>query len=746
MKLKKNIVRILVSFFGLIFILAFIYSLSFGPVVGNSLVDISGFSTSQDIEFKTAGLERFFYEKAYEISGKEFSILNQDRDVGILVYRMPGYYYEIELNGKTVGKVSDVQHKGSNIWNNAYVFVLDHENIKDENVLKIRGESASVFNVNMFKVYLGRYDKVSKIYTTQRVLFQHFLVLVSGFLIALGIAITLFKASDDYGEKGYIWMAIGSIFFGFYLFDYIEFWSLPISKLLFRKVTILCLFLGIGFLGVGLAKRFHDNMLKKSSIVLIILGIMVAFAAYTFPSFKKLYSYATIAFLVQQVLICMTFFKMRKNIEFGHTLLFISGMVIVTTSYDVYGMINNLSTAKMSIYSVVVLISSILVISIYHLSDDYQSVQENAVNKEKEVTALMDYLYKDKLSGYRNFEYLQEQRDKTHEGVISVAFSRFDALEAIKNNRGLEISEKLLLETYKIYEQIFTSFGDFFVDGKGQVIIVLEGIHTEDAFKMLEMARLKVMQSEVIRELCGFLPYTITSGIATRIEDETLKELIRRANLAMLNGEGHGRNQTTIFKMKYLENGSPEQQNHSLMLNFVYTIINTIDSRDQYTSRHSEEVAKYSVLIGEKLGLDEEHINALKIGAMLHDCGKLGVSDFILNKVEPLTDEENRIIKNHPIVGYQLTKQIFKDVRVLNCIKNHHERYDGNGYPDQLEGSNIPLEARIVAVADAYHAMISSRKYGKVYSHEMAFKELSDGVNKQFDKGIVAAFSDCFNY
>lgn len=744
MKLKKNIVRILVSFFGLFFVLAFLFSLSFGPIVGSALIDIAGFSTSADVEFKTAGQERFFYEKSYDISGKEFSILNQDRDVGVLVYRMPGYYYEIELNGQTIGKVSDVHHKGSNIWNNAYVFVLDHESIKTENIMKIRGESAAAFNVDMFKVYLGRFDKVSKIYTTQRVLFQYFLLAATGFLTALGVAITLIKASDSYGEKGYIWMAIGAIFFGLYLLDYIEFWSLPISKLLFRKLTILFLFTGIGCLGIGVGKRFHDITLKRFSVVIIVVGVLLAFSAYTFPSFKKLYSYASIAFLIQQILICMTFYKVRKKIEFGYTLLFIAVVVIMTTAFDVYGMINNLSTAKMSLYSVVVLITSILVISIYHLSDDYQLAQNNAIKKEEEVSVLMEHLYRDKLSGYRNFKYLEEQENADYHGVVSVTFSRFDALDAIVNNRGLEVSEKVLLETYKIYEQVFTSFGDFYVDGKGQIIIFLEGIHTEDAFKMLEMARLKVMQSEVIKELCGFLPYTITSGVATRIEEESVVELVRRSNVAMLNGEGHGRNQTTIFKMKYLDDGVGNQENHNLMLNFVYTIINTIDTRDRYTSRHSEEVAKYAIMIGEKLGFTEEHINALKIGSMLHDCGKLGVSDFILNKVEPLTDDECKIIRNHPIVGYQLTKQIFKDDRILDCIKYHHERYDGSGYPDQLKGSDIPLEARIVSVADAYHAMISSRKYGTVYNHETAFVELYEGVDKQFDKAIVAAFDDCF--
>lgn len=744
LKIKKNIVRVLIGFFGLFFVLAFIFSLTFKPVIGNALIDIAGFSNNDNVEFKTAGEERFFYEKSYYISANEFSLLNQDRDVGVLVYRIPGYYYELEFNGYTIGKVSDVYHKGSNIWNNAYSFIIDTGTIKEENILTIRGEAASGFNQDMFRVYLGRYDKVSKIYTTQKVLFQYFLLSSIGFLIALGIAITLIKASDNYGEKGYIWMAIGAILFGLYLADYIEFWSMPISKLFFRKLTIVLLFTGISCLGIGLGKRFEMRILRRYSYLLLGVGVLMAFIANTFPSFKTVYSYASIGLLIEQVLIAYTLFRVRKKVAFGHTLALISLVMILTTSYDVYGMINNLGTAKMSLYSVVVMISSVLTISIYHLSDDYQVVQSHAARKEEEVSALIEQMYKDSLSGYFNFKYLEERKYEEIQGVVSTTYSRFDALDAIRNNRGIEVTEKILEETYKIYEQVFDMFGEFYVDGKGQLVTLLPGMHTEDAYKMLEMVRLKVMQSEKIKELCGFLPYTITSGVSTRIDDEDVNELVRRANIAMLNGEGHGRNQTTIFKTKYLDNGMGDEENHNLMLNFVYTIINTIDSRDQYTSRHSEEVAKYSVMIGEKLGFDDDHLNALKIGSMLHDCGKLSVSDFILNKSEPLTEEENRIIRNHPIVGYQLSKQIFKDARILDCIKYHHERFDGTGYPEGLKGSDIPLEARIVSVADAYHAMISSRKYGRIYNHNRAFSELVDGGNTQFDRGIVSVFEKCF--
>lgn len=745
MKHKKNIVRVFISFFALFFVLAFLFSLFFRPLLGSSLIDISGFSNEEDVVFKTVGKERFLYEKTYELSDKEFSILNQDQDVGILVYRVPGYYYEMTFNEKIVGKVSDPQHTGSNIWNGSNIFILDQGNIKEKNIISIRGETASVFNENMFNVFLGRYDKVSKIYTIQKVVFQDYVVFSIGFLIALSMAIVLIKASDTYGEKGYIWMAIGAMLFGLYLLDYVNLWSMPISKLLYRKLTIMCLFTGIGCLGIGLGKRFEYTVLKRYSVGLVIIGIGMLFIGNSFPSFKKVYSYTSITLVIHQLLILIALFKVRKDISFGHTLTGIACIMILATSYDVYGMINNLGTYKMSIYSVIVLMSSILVSSIYHLSSDYLEVQDNASQKEEEVTALKEHMYVDRLSGYHKLQYLEEQMTFKDNGVISVAYTRLDALDAVRSNRGIEASEHIMIATYELFKDVFSTCGDIFIDDTGQIITVLTGSHTEDAYKMLEIVRLQVMHSEAIRRICGVLPYTVTSGLATRLGNENVLELIRCANTAMLNGEGDGRNQTVIYKKSFSVEGLGDKDNHELMLNFVYTIINTIDGRDRYTSRHSEEVAKYALMIGGALGLASDYLDALKIGSLLHDCGKLGVSDFILNKREPLTGEETRIIRNHPDIGYELAKQIFTDKRILNCIKYHHERIDGKGYPEGLSSDDIPLEAQIVAVADAYHAMISSRKYGQVFSHELAVEELNKEVSKQFDHRIVRAFKECFS-
>ena len=137
----------------------------------------------------------------------------------------------------------------------------------------------------------------------------------------------------------------------------------------------------------------------------------------------------------------------------------------------------------------------------------------------------------------------------------------------------------------------------------------------------------------------------------------------------------------------------------------------TVEAKDPYTRGHSDRVSEYSVLIGKKLGLDENTLHILKIGGLFHDIGKIGIPDSILLKESKLSDEEYSQIKNHPMIGVHMLGDaaIFTDI--LPIVKHHHERYDGRGYPSQLVGDDIPYVARIAAVADTFDAMTSKRSY-----------------------------------
>jgi putative nucleotidyltransferase with HDIG domain len=178
------------------------------------------------------------------------------------------------------------------------------------------------------------------------------------------------------------------------------------------------------------------------------------------------------------------------------------------------------------------------------------------------------------------------------------------------------------------------------------------------------------------------------------------------------------------------------------LLNLTTAMANALDSRDKNTAHHSANVAAYSVLIAREMGLSRKECEDVHIGGLLHDVGKIGVPEAILKKTGRLDFEEFQQIKKHPIIGYKILEHIsiFRKNGVLDMVKHHHERYDGNGYPDGLKGKDIPKLARIMAVADAFDAMTARRVYREANDLEFAINEISKNKGTQFDPEIAEIF------
>ena len=180
-------------------------------------------------------------------------------------------------------------------------------------------------------------------------------------------------------------------------------------------------------------------------------------------------------------------------------------------------------------------------------------------------------------------------------------------------------------------------------------------------------------------------------------------------------------------------------------LDSIETLRYTVEAKDPYTRGHSDRVAEYSVLIGEKLGLSEQDLRTLRIGGLFHDIGKIGIPDSILLKESKLSDDEYSQIKNHPTIGAHILQNatIFQDI--LPIVKHHHERYDGNGYPSKLKGEEIPYFARIAAVADTFDAMTSKRTYRNAIPLEEVKEEIKRCEGTQFDPNIAETFLEILN-
>ncbi len=191
-----------------------------------------------------------------------------------------------------------------------------------------------------------------------------------------------------------------------------------------------------------------------------------------------------------------------------------------------------------------------------------------------------------------------------------------------------------------------------------------------------------------------------------------------------------------IDKYQRKEYESKEQLNR-MNTNIIRALAYTIDAKDRYTSGHSQRVADYALAIAKRMGKSEEEQKVIYYAGLLHDVGKIRVPEEIINKPGKLTEDEFNQIRIHPVSGYHILKDIHEDVRIAYGAKYHHERYDGKGYPNGLEGENIPEIARIIGVADAYDAMASNRSYRNALPQEVVRSEIEKGRGHQFDAEIA---------
>ncbi|MGD9579945.1 MAG: HD domain-containing phosphohydrolase [Vampirovibrionia bacterium] len=182
------------------------------------------------------------------------------------------------------------------------------------------------------------------------------------------------------------------------------------------------------------------------------------------------------------------------------------------------------------------------------------------------------------------------------------------------------------------------------------------------------------------------------------------------------------------------------KQLRELLYTTIQAISEALDEKDNYTHGHSKRVTLYSLILGRAMNLDTATLEKLQLAGLLHDIGKIGTPENILNKPGGLTHEEFDVIKKHPRKGKDILKNIKQLKEIAGWLRSHHEKFDGSGYPDALKGEEIPLPARILAVADTYDAMTSDRSYRKGLPHDVALEEIKRCAGTQFDPMVVDVF------
>ncbi|MGQ9618760.1 MAG: HD domain-containing phosphohydrolase [Candidatus Aminicenantia bacterium] len=189
-----------------------------------------------------------------------------------------------------------------------------------------------------------------------------------------------------------------------------------------------------------------------------------------------------------------------------------------------------------------------------------------------------------------------------------------------------------------------------------------------------------------------------------------------------------------------LENARLYEEKKDLFIQTSFALATAIEKRDPYTGGHTKRVLDYSLMIGKSIGLSGNELEGLKISSILHDIGKIGIPDSILAKPTSLNPEEFKIIKAHPVIGAEILCGIDGMEKIVNAIKHHHERWDGKGYPEKLSGEDIPLWARIIAVADTFDALTTLRPYRDPIGFEEALKRIEENTSKQFCPFVTSAF------
>ena len=212
---------------------------------------------------------------------------------------------------------------------------------------------------------------------------------------------------------------------------------------------------------------------------------------------------------------------------------------------------------------------------------------------------------------------------------------------------------------------------------------------------------------------------------------DSLSKVINRRNL----------NHKFNFEDELVKRLHCENKTSKISLEVVTSLAAAIDAKDTYTRGHSQAVSNYAEALAKAIELDSQTVEQIKLGAILHDIGKIGISETILRKPGPLTDHEWEVMKQHPIIGVKKILEPIESLQeLISTVRHHHERIDGFGYPDRLKGNEIPLGAKIVAIADSFHALISHRPYKKAVSVKKALEILKSGAGKQWDKYLVEKF------
>jgi diguanylate cyclase (GGDEF)-like protein len=334
------------------------------------------------------------------------------------------------------------------------------------------------------------------------------------------------------------------------------------------------------------------------------------------------------------------------------------------------------------------------------------------------------------LKAFRTQLDLDVARSQRYGRPLAVALLDIDGFRAINLNHGYGVGDEVLATIGNVISDEMRVHDLACRVGADEFGLLLPETSAQAAQQAIErlLMRLENVSAGPVSGL------TMSVGVAGLEAKQSSEQVLSAAGEALKQARIAGGSQVVVYDGRVAEQtGNPAHDD------VVVALASALQERDQYTGDHSESVVDMAARVAEAMALDTEEIARIRMGALLHDIGKVGIPDDVLHKPGPLDDKEWELMRQHPVIGERILRMIPGLGPIARIVRHEHERWDGGGYPDGISGTEIPIGSRVILACDAYHAMTSDRPYRQAMSHADAMAELGRHSGTQFDPEVVQA-------
>jgi diguanylate cyclase (GGDEF)-like protein len=360
----------------------------------------------------------------------------------------------------------------------------------------------------------------------------------------------------------------------------------------------------------------------------------------------------------------------------------------------------------------------------------------------RQTAALLESAVRDPLTGTLNHGALvghlarEIERARASGTELGVALIDIDNFRLLNDNHGHRAGDDALLAVVDLLRRSVPASIVMGRYGPDEFLLVADAAVVADLEPAVERVRTALVDFSLKFDATDRLPVTVSAGLCAYPQHgDSVTVLLAAAARTVAEAKASGGDAIRVA-------GNDEAGPSTTGFDVLQGLVLAVDTKDRYTKRHSDDVARYAVFLAERLGLDPEFVRSIHLAGLLHDVGKIGIPDPILRKPGKLTADEYEIFKQHVALGDMIVRDV-PDIDVVRAgIRYHHERWDGAGYLDGLEGEGIPLIGRVLAVGDAFSAMTTTRPYRKALDVGEALRRLGDAAGTQLDGQLVRAFID----